>query len=194
MTKKENKKLTERQELFCKAYVATNSSSKAAEMAGFAMNKSKAHGSKLLNLPHVQSRIAELTQGTHRRLEITAERVLDEIAKIAFVDPTEIFTVNEKGHFTFTGDLRDLNPEERACIAEVTQNITKYGVNTKIKLHDKLSALEKLGKNLKLFTDVQEHKFSVTEMSSVKLVGESEGETIEADFDIGQEPNKLENK
>ena len=93
------------------------------------------------------------------RFGITAERVLGELAKLAFANPADYFTVQEDG--TAYVDLSALTREQAAAIAEIqvdeyvegkgeeTRNVKRV----KIKLVDKGVNLERLGRNLKLFTD-----------------------------------------
>lgn len=53
-----------------------------------------------------------------------------------------------------------------------------------------LKASELLGKHLKLFTDVQEHKFTVNEMGKV-VIEHDNGEQKPFTFDIGGQPNDI---
>ena len=53
-----------------------------------------------------------------------------------------------------------------------------------------LKATELLGKHLKLFTDVQEHKFDLTQMGRVMLRDES-GNAMAIEFNVGQEPDDI---
>jgi len=53
-----------------------------------------------------------------------------------------------------------------------------------------LKGLELLGKHLKLFTDVSEHKFTVTEMGKV-TVESLTGESVALEFDIGEKANEI---
>lgn len=179
-------KLGENHLIFCKEFVVDGNGARSAKAAGFSVKTAKEQAVWLLDQPLIQAEINELNEKRSKRLEVSADRVLEELAKIAFVDATTIFDVDEKGNFTFTGKLSDLSPEERACIAEVTQTKTVGGGSIKVKLHDKLSALEKIGKHLKLFTDVTESKFELTQMGKV-MIGDTPLE-----FDIGQDPNELE--
>lgn len=48
-----------------------------------------------------------------------------------------------------------------------------------------------LGKNLKLFTDVQEHKFDVKQMGRV-MMKDDNGNAIALDFNVGKTPNLLD--
>ena len=89
------------------------------------------------------------------RIEITADRVLQEIAKLAFHDPRKFF--DDDGRLK---PISELDDDTAACIAgiETMHKIVceeKDGciVLTKIKISDKGQNLERLGKHLKLFTD-----------------------------------------
>ena len=111
-----------------------------------------------------------------RRL-ITRSRIVDELGAIAFSDIGEIVTWNEEAHdygagdeFVLDGDERfvkegitrvirqkvnlspsaTMRPELRRVIAEVSQ--TDKG-SIKIKLCDKLAALDKLARALGMYTD-----------------------------------------
>ncbi|MCK5605238.1 terminase small subunit [Candidatus Pacearchaeota archaeon] len=184
------RKLTEKEKMFAKEYLVTNSGAASARKAGYSAKAAKEIACVVLKRPHVKEYIDELNEARSKRLEINADRVLKELAKIAFVDPTNVFDVDEEGNLTFRGKLSDLSPEERACISEVTQNVTENGGSTRVKLYDKLSALEKIGKHLKLFTDVTETKFDLTQMGRVMV---RDGDKIMAlEFNVGQEPNDID--
>ena len=47
----------------------------------------------------------------------------------------------------------DLTSDQQAAVAEVSETKTEKGGTVKIKLHDKLGALEKIGRHLGMFTD-----------------------------------------
>jgi phage terminase small subunit len=104
-------------------------------------------------------------------LEITVERILAEVAKMGFVDPRKFF--EDDGSVKMISALDD---DAAACIAgiEVTelfegkdvpdgaQQKTVYGLLKKIKVTDKLRALELLGRHKKMWTDKVEHSGTVT--------------------------------
>ena len=56
-----------------------------------------------------------------------------------------------------------------------------------------LKGLEMLGKNKKLWVDVQEHKFNITEMGRV-MIRDERGNAMAMEFNVGQEPNEIEDK
>lgn len=59
-----------------------------------------------------------------KRTEITQDRVLREIANLAFTDRTGI--VNLKKNRVIIQDFEELTPEQRACVAGVKE--TKHGI------------------------------------------------------------------
>ena len=106
----------------------------------------------------VRQLLIEATRKVLQKREITAERVLDEISKIAFFDPRRLFDLN--------GELvaiRDLDDECAAAIAglDVREIADGAAELKKIKIADKLRATELLGRYLKLFTDKVEHSGSL---------------------------------
>lgn len=136
----------------------------AAKAAGYSAKTADTQGSRLLVNVKVRAVIAARTGKALAKREITAERVLDEIAKLAFFDPRKLFTAD--GSLIPVTELGD---EEAASIAglEVVTRTDGKGedadriVLSKIKLADKGRNLERLGRHLKLFTDTVEHTGSV---------------------------------
>lgn len=142
---KTNKKTALRIEKFCRAYVIDFNGAKAAETAGYSKHTARHQAQRLLTKDHVQARIAELTKKQVDKLEITAERVLQELAKLAFLDARTFF--DEKGEPKRIVDLDDATAAALAGF-EISGDGTK-----KFKLADKGINLERLGRHLKLFTD-----------------------------------------
>jgi len=52
---------------------------------------------------------------------------------------------------------------------------------------------ELLGKHLKLFTDVLEHKFEINQMGRIEAIDNETGELEEITFNIGSDPNSIDN-
>lgn len=177
--------LTEKQATFCREYLVDLNASRAAERAGYTPSNARFQGSELLALPEVQSEIQRLMDERKERTRITADRVLQELARIAFGDPRAVVSVDDGGKVVITPS-RMLSDDDAAMIAEVSETTTANGGSTKIKLHNKLDALEKLGKHLKLFTDVQEVRGNVTVMPAV-VVHQPDGTKKTLTFDIGRQ-------
>jgi len=109
--------------------------------------------SKLASDAKVQSRVQELLQKAAAANEITVERVLKEIARLAFFDIRKL--VNADGT---PKPLNELDDDTAAAIAgldvaRVGNAMIGEGEILKFKIADKNSALEKLAKHLQMFTD-----------------------------------------
>jgi phage terminase small subunit len=155
------KKLTPKQEVFTKAYVKDLNAGKAAIEAGYSEASARSIGHELLNTPHVKEAVQKEVKKRLSHLDVTADRVLTELARIAFVDLRDAY--GEGGKLL----PPDQMPEDLArALAgiEVNEIWEGYGdereiigETKKIKFYEKAKALELLGKYLKLFTDRVEH-------------------------------------
>ena len=77
--------------------------------------------------------------------DITAQRVLEELAGIAFADFTDFVQVEEGG--VMVAPSRSLTKAQRAAVASIKDT----GKGVELKLYDKQRALELLAKHLGLF-------------------------------------------
>ena len=77
-------KLTDKQEVFCKEYIIDFNATRAAIAAGYSEKTARKIGSENLAKLDIQHRIKELTGERNERTEITADRVVQELAKFAF--------------------------------------------------------------------------------------------------------------
>ncbi len=92
--------------------------------------------------------------GRSQRTGITTDRVLEEIARIAFSNLADYVDWSH-GAISIKSSS-GLNSAQTAAVSEIVETNTATGGTIKIKLHSKMTALELLGKHLKLFTDRQE--------------------------------------
>lgn len=153
-------KLTPKQEAFAQAYIETGNASEAYRRAynvsaGTKPNTIEKRACELLKHGKVAGRIAELQAGAQKRHEVTVDRIVSEYVKIAFADAGDYFDWGPNG--VTVKDKSELTPEQRSVVAEVSQTVTEKGGTIRVKLHDKLNALEKLGKHLGMFVDKVEH-------------------------------------
>lgn len=140
--------LTAKQERFCREYLVDMNATQAAVRAGYSEKTAHSCGPRLMDNAGVIKKIRVLTDERARSLEITAERVLKELARVAFADPGDIVKVDERGRVKVT-PTEQLTEDQRRAIQSVSQ--TADGV--KIKMGDKLRALELVGKHIGLFID-----------------------------------------
>ena len=151
------KGLTARQARFVAEYIVSLNATNAAIKSGYSEKSAMAQGSQQLMNPKVRAEIAKKTGKVFTKLEISAERVLEEIAKLAFFDPRKLFESDGSPK-----QLHELDDETAMAVAgfefvELFEGTGDqkhaYGLLKKYKLTDKRASLELLGKYLKLFTD-----------------------------------------
>ena len=91
--------------------------------------------------------IAERMQARQERTEITQDKVLEELAAIAFARATDYAEV--KDDQVIIKDTSGLSENQIKAIAGIKQG--KFGIE--VKLNDKEKALELLGRHLGMFKD-----------------------------------------
>jgi len=153
--------ITPQQRLFVHEYLIDLNGKQAAIRAGYSEKTAESQASRLLRKVKVKDSIEKALEKRTAKLDITAERVLQEFAKIGFSNMQD-FAEWSPGGITLKDSLK-LTPEQAACVAEISETTTQFGGSVRFKLHDKIAALEKLGRHLKLFTDVSEHKIDFAE-------------------------------
>ena len=175
--RQENQKtgaLTPRQERFAREYVANGGVGKAAAIAaGYKAHSAEVQASQLLRVPKVAALVAELRAAINKRLDITAEEVLRIAANIARTTIDQVLSFGPLG--VFPKDSSTLSKDVLAAVSEVGQTISAEGGSIRIKLADKLGALEKLGKHFQLWND----RLEVTTPWDEVLKGMSEEQVIE---------------
>lgn len=151
-----------RRKLFAREYVTDLNGSQAALRSGYSAKTCRSMAYRLLHDPMVVQDIQKLARKMTEAADITAPRVLEELARIGFADITALVQIVD-GQVRVL-DTDTLTADQRAAIAEIS--MTERGV--RVKLHDKAKALEDLGRYLKLFTDKTElsGKIDVTESLS----------------------------
>jgi len=151
------------QKLFVKEYLVDLNATQAAIRAGYSKKTAMQQGQRLLTLPDIQMAVQREMRKREKRTEITADRVLQELAKIGFSDIKDFLefkTAQTVVDHNATGepiidykqviDIKDSDEVDGTLINEVS--ISKDGT-FKFKLHDKMAALEKMGKHLGMFKE-----------------------------------------
>jgi phage terminase small subunit len=165
---------------FCYEYVANKfNGTKAAISAGYSKKTADVQASQLLTRLKIQNKVKELTEKHLNKIDITAESVIREIAKLGFSDMAN--------HIDFDGENIDMKSFEElgdntACIKEFditeTEIVKGLGKERKIKfkLHDKKGALELLGKHLQIFNEQDKNPNVNINIDAKDLQGESASE------------------
>ena len=155
-------KLTAKQKKFVEEYLIDLNATQAAIRAGYSTESAKEIGCENLTKPNVKVEIDKAIEERSRRTGINQDRVLRELAKIAFVNPGDVINLNQA---TVKSDAKE---EDLAAIASVKiKNIpTEDGEITEreIKLCDKLKALDLLGKHLGIYDkkDAEDKNLTIT--------------------------------
>lgn len=156
--------LTDKQRRFIDEYPKDWNVVNAVERAGYDVaNRANASyiGKSLLKQPLVKAAIDEKRKRLATKADITAERTLEEIRRVAFFDFRKLF--NPDGSLKNPEDMDD----ETASVVSSVEVFEEYegkgedrkliGYTKKVRLWDKIRALENLGKNLGLFKEIMEH-------------------------------------
>lgn len=163
------KELSPQHDRFCREYIIDENAVRAYQRSypNSGYNAAAVSAHELLKKTKIAARIEELRDERNKRLEVSADRVLAELAKLAFYNPRDLF--DDDGRLK---PITEMDPDSSAVIAgiETRHEITEKGddktaditVLTKIKLSDKGVNLERLGRHLKLFTDKVDHSGTLT--------------------------------
>lgn len=152
---KASNELTPKQQRFCQEYVIDLNGTQAAIRAGYSPDTANEQSSQLLAKLNIQEYVKTLQDGISKRLEITSDMVVQELAKIGFLDPREMFSVDND-----LLNIRQMGDKQAAAISSIEiesitvgrgKDVEEIGKTKKIKFWDKVSALEKLGKHLGIF-------------------------------------------
>lgn len=153
--------LTDKQESFCQEYVVDKVAKRAAKAAGYSEKTAEILGYQLLQNPSVRARIDELLEKQAKRTQITADRVLEELSHVAFMDLSLAY--DEAGRLL---NVKDMPEPVRRSVSAIKvfeefegsgRSRTKVGETRELKPFDKVAALKALGQHLRLFADRVEH-------------------------------------
>jgi phage terminase small subunit len=144
-------KLTPKQRRFIEEYLIDLNATQAAIRAGYSVKNAGKIGPELLGKTRIKEAIDRALAERSRRTGINQDRVLLELAKIAFLNPVDVINMDEA---TIRGDA---NREDTAAISSVKVKTipTPDGniVEREVKTYDKLKALEQIGKHLGMWKD-----------------------------------------
>lgn len=144
-------RLTKKQQRFVDEYLIDLNATQAAIRAGYSPTSARQIADENMSKPDIKNSIERALAERSKRTGINADRIIQELAKIAFLNPTDVINMDEA---TVKGDA---NRDDTAAIASVKVktipvedgDITEREVRT----YDKVKALELLGKHLGMFTD-----------------------------------------
>lgn len=144
--------LNAKQTRFVDEYLKDLNATQAAIRAGYSKNTARSIGAENLSKPDIQAEISLKMGKRSERTEISADRVLLELSRLAFLDARKAF--NKNGSLK---PIHELDDDTAAAVAGM--DITEFGsgdeqsgVVKKIKLSDKKGALELIMRHLGMLT------------------------------------------
>ena len=148
--------LTGKQALFVVEYLKDRNAEKAYVRAGYSPGNADVHAGRLMRHPAVAQAIVDATHEVMERAQVSAARVLQELARVALSDPRRLF--DESGRLK---PVTEWTAEDSACIAGMDIRQSQFpnpqtGVPDllyKVKLWDKPKTLELLAKHYGMLTD-----------------------------------------
>lgn len=150
-----NTSLTPRDELLCQFYLERPDIEYAASRTGISVREASIR----LRLKCVQKYCKELSKARAERFNISQDKILAELARLAFADPREIAEWDENG---IRLKPSHLIPEHAArAIQSISISKSRSSSDSggsesstiNVKFHDKQKAIDLLGKHLGMFAD-----------------------------------------
>lgn len=145
-------RLNAKQKRFVDEYLIDLNATQAAIRAGYKKTEyTDTNANKLLENTRIREAIDKAMAERSKRTGINQDRVIQELARIAFVNPQNVINAEN-------GSVReDATEDDLACIQAVkvkTMSGDKgWSEEREVRLNDKMKALELLGKHLGMFTD-----------------------------------------
>ena len=161
-------KLTAKQQRFVDEYLIDLNATQAAIRSGYSVKTANEQGARLLANVSVQEAIAKEMAERSKRTGINQDRVVLELAKMAFVNIDDVVDIK-------TGAVKEnASKDDLACIQSIkykkSEGINGTSVEREVKIADKKSTLELLGKHLGMWND----KFNLTVSVPVVISGEDD--------------------
>lgn len=152
--------MTGKQRCFIEEYLVDLNATQAAIRAGYSPETAGAIGNENLKKPEIRARIDREMAKRSKRTGINQDRVIRELARIAFVNPANVINTKD-------ATLKeDASEDDTAAVLSVkVKTFGEDGIEREIKMADKLKALELLGKHLGMF----QNNLNVDINSSEKL-------------------------
>lgn len=145
---------SDKMEAFCNHYLVDFNATQAAIRAGYSEDTAYSIGWENLRKPEIQARIAELRKDIDSRNGNLTQRIIDELSKIGFANMQDFIDADNTAK-----DFSTIDRDQAAAIGSIKKSHTEFGDDdhggtkdtVEFKLHNKMDALEKLGRYVGLF-------------------------------------------
>lgn len=134
--------LSAKKQRFVDNYLLDLNGAAAAIRAGYSPRGAAQAAHRLLQEPGISDAIAVAQAARSRRTGVSADRVVRELARVAFADIRDTVTWGDGGIRLRSSD--DLDDDTAAAVSEVSESTQGQQRTLKVKLVDKLAALRLL--------------------------------------------------
>jgi phage terminase small subunit len=149
--------LTPKQARFAEEYIVDLNGKRAAIRAGYSPKTAEVQASRLLSFAKVRKAIKAAMEARSRRTGITADRVVLELEKLAFLNISDFIEVHADGSVHI--DMLRATRDRAAAIRDVVIRRSAEGSGnegasvklTRIQLCNKLKALDMLAQHLSMY-------------------------------------------
>ena len=139
--------MNHRMQIFVNEYLVTLNATEAARRAGYKPRHAGLRGYALLRRPDVQVAIRDAMDARAKRTGVTADRVVEELAAIAFSDMRKILDFGPDRVRLVPASA--MSAADRAAIKSISVRIGRRGCgHVRVRLHDKFAALLMLERHL----------------------------------------------
>lgn len=152
--------------IFAKHYALSLNGTQAAIKAGYSEKGAHVVATRMLKNDKVKGFIDEEKARLMEQINVTQAQIVSELSKIAFGNIGELVSWTAEGELVYKSS-EDLTADQTAAIEEIT-NTKKFdnqgnplGVDVKLKMHNKLKALDQLSKILGIYKDSSELEVKV---------------------------------
>ncbi|MHC1790946.1 terminase small subunit [Solidesulfovibrio sp.] len=135
----QQRRLTDRQQRFVEEYLVDCNAAAAAARAGYSPNSAR----HVRGLAPVRQAIEAAMAERSRRVGINQDRVVLELARLAFADMRDFVAWGDGGARLRPSD--ELTEDQAACVSEIVET---PGKGVRVKLHGKTQALAALSRHL----------------------------------------------
>jgi phage terminase small subunit len=135
-------------------YLKDFNGTRAAIDAGYSEKSARELACRLLKKVNISAAISAGQEKRAKKLEIDADDIANELKLIGFARMGKYAKITERGSVKFTPTDELIASGEDAAIESYSESVTKDGGSSAIKLHNKIKALELLGKHIGMWVDM----------------------------------------
>lgn len=158
--------LSDKQKTFCREYIIDLNATQAAIRAGYSKKAATPTASRLLMKDNIQAEIKTLIDARNQRTDITADRVIEQLARVAFMDIKDMIDWGVEERNEIVDEDEDGRPivepvqrefvrlkDQQSIDGTLIQTIKMGKHGMIVEFPDRMKALEALAKHTGVYDD-----------------------------------------